>query len=125
MTTESIDPASTGPLPSGPWFRALVSSGMSAEQALRWTADTERLRASCGCETGAWSMGLMLVAWPAAWYWRFRPQFAWPWALVAWPVAVFIAAGVGKVAGLWTARLRLGMRLRRLNRALNGGVANA
>jgi hypothetical protein len=113
------------PRPHAPSFETLVSSGMNAEQAARWIAETNDLRASCGCEAGAWFMAVALVGYPALWYWQFHSRLASPWAAIpAGVIFVLAAAGAGKVTGLLVAHLRLRFRLARMQHHLIRSVQN-
>jgi hypothetical protein len=99
---------------------------MTPERAARWTAVNHDLRSSCGCETGAWFMGVALVAYPPLWYWWLQPHLPAAWAaLLAWAIGLFLAAAAGKLTGLLAVRARLEVRMalmqRRLSRSAHNG----
>jgi len=109
-----------------PTLATLIATGMTPEQAVRWSAETDDLRRSCGCEVGAWFMGAALVLYPALWYWRLRPLLGSPVAAVLVGLAVlFVAAGAGKLTGLLIARTKYRSRLRQIRQRLEASACHA
>lgn len=100
-----------------PTIEALVSSGVTPDEASLWIAEVEALRASCGCETGTRLMVWALFLYPCFWFWKLRSLHLSPWVAVLIGVIVIVAAAVaGKLTGLFVAQLRLRSRLVQMER---------
>ncbi|HEY3570070.1 MAG TPA: hypothetical protein VGP73_19215 [Thermoanaerobaculia bacterium] len=99
---------------------ALVAGGMTPAEAERVIRKIERLRASCGCDVGAWFMLAACVLYAVLWPRLLSSQIVsshWMALLIGLSLIV-CAAGIGKLAGISLAR----WRLRRLLSRLKGGT---
>lgn len=105
---------------SPPTIDALVSAGVSPEQAEAWIQRCERLRGECGCEAGVICFLAILVLGPLGLLVPGAPPLPWWLSVAAWLAAGLVGLAVGKSAGIGLARLRLKRLLVRLHRRAAG-----
>jgi hypothetical protein len=98
-------------------YVVLEIAGIPPEQSLRWESRLNTLLRECGCTLGARFSAAALFA---SIIWQFLQH---AWNLPSWPafllrtgLAVFIAGGLGKLAGLGLAEFRIRCISSRLTR---------